>query len=144
MDTYRCVHNGQHPYLLPFRPDGSDQSLTQFQTVGYLLTGRLFHIPEYQRAYSWQTRQREDLFEDIKKVHSSGNDSTHFMATIVGLRRNKRSIAADEFIEIEVVDGQHRLTTITIILKSISKALKTVDGNRAKEIDSLLVKGDEL
>jgi len=56
----------------------------QFQTVGYLLTGRLFHIPEYQRAYSWQTRQRGDLFEDIKKVHSSGNDSTHFMATIVG------------------------------------------------------------
>jgi hypothetical protein len=116
----------------------------QFQTVGYLLTGRLFHIPEYQRAYSWQTRQREDLFEDIKKVHSSGNDSTHFMATIVGLRRNKRSIAADEFIEIEVVDGQQRLTTITILLKAISKALRTVDGNRAKEIDSLLVKGDEL
>jgi len=28
VDTYRCVHNGQHPYLLPFRPDGSDQSLT--------------------------------------------------------------------------------------------------------------------
>jgi hypothetical protein len=29
------------------------------------------------------------------------------MATIVGLRRTKRTIAADEFIEIEVVDGQH-------------------------------------
>jgi hypothetical protein len=116
----------------------------QFQTVGSLLAGRLFHIPEYQRAYSWQTRQREDLFADIRKVHASGNDSTHFMATIVGLRRNKRSIAADEFIEIEVVDGQQRLTTIAILLKGISKALRKEDEKRADEIDSLLVKGDEL
>ena len=35
----------------------------QFQTMGQLLTGRLFRIPEYQRAYSWERRQREDLFK---------------------------------------------------------------------------------
>ncbi|MGH9866489.1 MAG: GmrSD restriction endonuclease domain-containing protein, partial [Candidatus Acidiferrales bacterium] len=70
----------------------------QFQTLGNLLAGRLFHIPEYQRAYSWQTKQREDLFRDIQNVHSAANDSTHFMATIVGLRRSKRKIAADEYI----------------------------------------------
>jgi uncharacterized protein with ParB-like and HNH nuclease domain len=67
-----------------------------FQSVGKLLQGRLFHIPEYQRAFSWQTQHRKDLFRDIDKVCASGNDSTHFMATIVGLRRGKRSIAADE------------------------------------------------
>lgn len=30
MDTYRCAHIGQHPYLLSLRPDGLDQSLTVF------------------------------------------------------------------------------------------------------------------
>ena len=116
----------------------------QFQTVGVLLTERLFQIPEYQRAYSWQSKQRKDLFEDIQKVAESENDSTHFMATIVGLRRKKLSIASDAFVEIEVVDGQQRLTTLTILLKALSKALRPTDAKRANEIDALLVKGDDL
>jgi Protein of unknown function DUF262/Protein of unknown function (DUF1524) len=115
----------------------------QFQSIGNLIAGRLFKIPEYQRAYSWQSKQREDLFQDIEKVYLSGADS-HFMATIVGLRRKKLRIAADEFIDIEVVDGQQRLTTLTILLKAISKRLAEVEPKRAEEIDSLLVKGDDL
>ncbi len=75
-----------------------------YLTVGNLLSGRLFKVPEYQRAYSWQSKQRADLFGDIEKVFSSDSDSTHFMATIVGLRRKKKRIASDEFLEIEVVD----------------------------------------
>lgn len=113
-------------------------------TLGNLLYGRLFKVPEYQRAYSWQPKQRADLFGDIEKVFSSNSDSTHFMATIVGLRRRKKRIASDEFLEIEVVDGQQRLTTLTILLKALSKQMKTGDAHRAEEIDSLLVKGDDL
>jgi hypothetical protein len=119
----------------------------QFQSLGNLFNARLFRIPEYQRAYSWQPKQRQDLFLDIQKVHKSGSDSDHFMATIVGLRRKKRSIAAIEYTEIEVVDGQQRLTTLTILLKAISKALNRSDKTerkRAEEIDGLLVKGDDL
>jgi hypothetical protein len=115
----------------------------QFQSIGSLIAGRLFKIPEYQRAYSWQSKQREDLFQDIEKVYVSGADS-HFMATIVGLRRKKLRIAADEFIDIEVVDGQQRLTTLTILLKAISKRLAELEPKRAEEIDLLLVKGDDL
>lgn len=116
----------------------------QFQSVGALLTERLFRIPEYQRAYSWQSKQRRDLFADIQKVAESEKESTHFMATIVGLRRKKHQIASDEFVEIEVVDGQQRLTTLTILLKALSKAFRPTDVKRADEIDSLLVKGDDL
>ena len=115
-----------------------------YMTVGNLLSGRLFKIPEYQRAYSWQHKQRADLFGDIEKVFSSDSDSTHFMATVVGLRRKKKRIASDEFLEIEVVDGQQRLTTLTILLKALSKQMKSDDARRAEEIDSLLVKGDDL
>jgi hypothetical protein len=115
-----------------------------YMTVGNLLSGRLFKVPEYQRAYSWQPKQRADLFRDIEKVFSSDSDSTHFMATIVGLRRKKKRIASDEFLEIEVVDGQQRLTTMTILLKALSKQMKAGDTRRAEEIDSLLVKGDDL
>jgi hypothetical protein len=115
-----------------------------YLTVGHLLSGRLFSVPEYQRAYSWQFKQRADLFRDIEKVCESDSDSTHFMATIVGLRRKKKRIASDEFQEIEVVDGQQRLTTLTILLKAVSKQMKADDPHRAEEIDSILVKGDDL
>jgi len=115
-----------------------------YLTVGNLLSGRLFKVPEYQRAYSWQPKQRADLFGDIEKVFASDSDSTHFMATIVGLRRKKKRIASDEFLEIEVVDGQQRLTTLTILLKALSNQMKADDARRSEEIDSLLVKGDDL
>jgi uncharacterized protein with ParB-like and HNH nuclease domain len=93
----------------------------QHLTVSKLMQGRLFRIPDYQRAYSWQKRQRDDLFADIREVHRSGRD--HFMATVVGLARDTRVIDADEFAVVELVDGQQRITTLVILLKAIEKAL---------------------
>lgn len=116
----------------------------QHLTVSKLMQSRLFRIPEYQRAYSWQKRQREDLFEDIREVHRSGRD--HFMATVVGLARDTRSIDADEFSVVELVDGQQRVTTLVVLLKAIEKALDQSDPTEAKiyaDLNRLLVKGDD-
>jgi hypothetical protein len=116
-----------------------------YLTVGKLLAGRLFKIPEYQRAYTWGNKQRNDLFRDIKNVRAAGSDSMHFMATIVGMRRKtKRRVASDEFDEIEIVDGQQRLTTLTVLLKALAKQMRRGKLRDADEIDSLLVKGDDL
>ena len=112
--------------------------------VATLLQGRLFRIPEYQRAYSWGTRQRTDLFNDILEVHRSGRD--HFMATIVALARDTRTIGADEYRTVELVDGQQRITTIIVLLKAIEKALSIEDASQRKvkrETQELLVKNDE-
>ena len=112
-----------------------------------LLNGRLFHIPPYQRAYSWERKQRNDLFSDIKRLRMADGDAVHFMATMVGLSRGKKTIVTDEFQEVEVVDGQQRLTTLIILLKCLSMALSEEDRNEralADEIEALLVKGDEL
>lgn len=118
----------------------------QFMTLNQLLNGRLFKIPEYQRAYSWGRKQRDDLFSDITKLRT--NDRGHFLATMVGLRRKSVRIAADAFTELEIVDGQQRLTTITILLRAIEKRLRTDEGGTssklASDLQSLLVKGDNL
>lgn len=108
------------------------------------LTGRLFRIPEYQRAYSWEKKQRDDLFNDIRRVSESDED--HFMATIVALNRGKKAIIADTYSIYEIVDGQQRITTLTILLKAIWISL--VDDNKVvrrlrDEIGSLLVKTDD-
>jgi len=110
-------------------------------TLIELLNGRLFRVPEYQRAYSWEKKQRLDLFDDIKRMKTTGDD--HFMATIVGLMGERRSIASDSFTEVSLVDGQQRITTLVILLKAIEKALDAREKSKA-ELLSLLVKGDEL
>ena len=121
----------------------------QYLTLSKLLDGRLFRIPEYQRAYSWTSRERQDLFGDIKKVHDKGQDVGHFMAAVVCLRRDRQTLETDEFHVLEVVDGQQRLTTLIILLNTIKRALSLSDKAEAKlarELSELLVKveGDEL
>lgn len=117
----------------------------QHIALGGLFHGRLFRIPEYQRAYSWRSKQRNDLFGDIRRTWDKGSDATHFMATIVGLRRDKVTIITDEHQVIEVVDGQQRITTLILLLKAIAKVVDRSDpvGQRiGKEIDETLVKPD--
>jgi hypothetical protein len=79
----------------------------EFQTVGQLLNGRLFKIPENQRAYSWGKKQGEDLFRDIHKARQ-GVD--HLMATMVGLHRG--------VVTKDAVDGSGRASAIPDARKS--------------------------
>ena len=117
----------------------------EYLSLNALLKDRLFRIPPYQRAYSWQDKQREDMFEDIRELHGS-DQNIHFMATVVGLHRDTRRIGSDEYSIIEVVDGQQRLTTIVLLLKTIERKLNRSNDVRdleAWELQKLLVKQDD-
>lgn len=104
---------------------------------------RLFEIPSYQRAYSWTDKHRTDLFDDIKRSFAE-TSKTHFMNTIIGLKKGTREIIADEHAVIDIVDGQQRITTLTILYKAISKELNHSDKKDEKKlkkyIDEMLVK----
>ena len=118
----------------------------QHITVDQFFYGRLFRIPQYQRTYTWSTRQRRDLFNDIKRVHELGANRSHFMATVVGLRRNKQMIVATEHQIVEVVDGQQRITTLVILLNAIRKAADgsdNIEGKIKQEIRDSLIKDDD-
>ena len=109
-----------------------------------LLERRLFHIPEYQRSYSWSSRQRDDLFGDIDDVFKKGHNASHFMATIVCLRRDEKELGTSLFHVLDVVDGQQRLTTLIILLKAVQLVLSTSqseeDRQISEDIEHLLVK----
>ena len=106
-----------------------------------LLEDRLFSIPPYQRAYSWKARQRSDLFNDIEMAHSS--QSEHFMGVVVALAKDAPvSIPPNEFQEVELVDGQQRVTTITTLLKAVELALPEGD-EHSERLRRLLVKSDQ-
>jgi len=118
----------------------------KFLTLTDLLINRLFRIPQYQRSYSWGSKQREDMFEDIRGLRSRP-EQRHFMATVVGLNRGRKTIVTDEYSVIEVVDGQQRLTTLILLLKAIQLALKEKEAPHVKlavELQDILIKQDEL
>ena len=117
----------------------------KYLTLADLVSKRLFGIPEYQRAYSWQSKHRKALFDDISKLKSKPDGSTHFMATVVGLQRDRETIQTDEYTRLDTVDGQQRLTTLILLLKAIEKSLSDAERTEAvlrKEIANLLVKNE--
>lgn len=124
----------------------------QYYTLDELFQGRLFEIPDYQRAYSWTTRERKDLFNDIEKLYSyndyKNGDRTHFMATVVCCSKHKKEQHGTDIYEIfDIVDGQQRVTTLIILLKAIAKKLKTLhDPSFRKEmnrLEELLIKDND-
>ena len=119
----------------------------EYLTLDQLLANRLFRIPRYQRVYSWQHDQRADMFRDIKKLKDKPTNSFHFMATVVGLRRETTTIVTDQYNFIDIVDGQQRLTTLVLLLKAIEQKLDCevpTEKKLAQELRELLVKQDEL
>lgn len=84
-----------------------------------IVSKHFFKIPDYQRGYSWETRQLEDFKKDIENLYTK--DYRHFTGTIV----------ATESIENKslfyIVDGQQRITTLIILLNEASKHIKNTD-----------------
>lgn len=78
-----------------------------------------FLIPIYQRKYSWQAEQCEQLWHDI--IQASDNTTGHFVGSIVYIEREIYSVSA--IPQLLVIDGQQRLTTISLLLLALSKRL---------------------
>lgn len=118
----------------------------KYFTLSEMLQQRLFRIPDFQRAYSWESKQRKELFGDLQKVSEAEKSRHHFMSTIVCLQSGEvEGIGSDEFKVFEIVDGQQRLTTLIILLRAIAKQLDPENRQERKEkekLDELLVKDD--
>lgn len=99
-------------------------------------TGKTFKIPVYQRNYNWQERQCIKLFEDIENIVINNFNITHFIGTVVYVEGVKNY----EFEDCVIVDGQQRITTLTLILKAIMDTLAEDKKIKKEQIyDSYLV-----
>lgn len=77
----------------------------------------LYRIPPYQREYSWHKAQWEDLFEDLVEA-----DGSHFLGTIITLDQTTDTLEGNI---LHVIDGQQRLTTLTLLLAAVYSVLKS-------------------
>ena len=71
-----------------------------------------YRIPAYQRPYAWTREECSKLFEDLYSAFLTNSKNAYFLGSII-LIKNLRNKTFD------VVDGQQRLTTLTLLISSI-------------------------
>jgi len=77
--------------------------------------GGIYRIPRFQRDYSWKEEHWEDLWSDIIDLLQDGGDASHYMGYLVLQPRSGNSL--------DVIDGQQRLTTLSIIILSAMRKI---------------------
>lgn len=97
--------------------------------------GKIYTVPQFQRDYSWDQDNWEDLWNDILNIYEE-NDS-HYMGSIV-LQNNGNS-------NFQIIDGQQRFTTLSIISLAIISKIKelaadNIDKETNEERVDLLIK----
>lgn len=82
-------------------------------------TNVTYEVPAYQREYSWGKEQWDALFDDLVE---EGPESGHFLGTIICVNKTQNSTARTI---LELVDGQQRMTTLSIFLLALYSQLKS-------------------
>ncbi|WP_337529614.1 DUF262 domain-containing protein [Anaerotignum faecicola] len=72
-------------------------------------------IPDYQRAYVWDTDQVRDLLDDTISAYRENKEAQYFLGSMV-LKINEKSENNVSYTEYELLDGQQRITTVFLIL----------------------------
>jgi hypothetical protein len=109
---------------------------TELFTVSKIFNETLFRIPDYQRGYSWEIIQLKDFWSDLEqlaegKSHYTGVLTLETVPAEIWSRWDDDVwiIRSRRYTPYYVVDGQQRLTTVTILLQCILEAAKGTDLN---------------
>jgi uncharacterized protein with ParB-like and HNH nuclease domain len=92
----------------------------------------VFHIPDYQRPYAWETDEAKTLLSDLVEALESDAQEPYFLGSLVLIKQDGPNS--------DVVDGQQRLTTLTLLLSVLRRHLP--DKNAAALEKQLFQEGD--
>lgn len=96
------------------------------QTFSELMSNSTrYVVPRFQRDYSWEQEQWEDLWNDIKELDQEGS---HYMGYIVLQQREKN--------QYEIIDGQQRLVTLTLLILAYMSKLQSFINNGEDKDDN--------
>lgn len=86
------------------------------RTISQILTEQIrYEIPAYQRPYSWEKGNVEQLLDDVWEAYVA-NDEEYFIGSLITIEREKGRLY-------DVVDGQQRLTTLNLIFSRLRDAV---------------------
>ena len=109
---------------------------TANQTLRQLLgNGLAYIVPRFQRDYSWTESEWDDLWVDIMEMYSGDGEPAHYMGYFVLQSSDSRNF--------EIIDGQQRITTLSIIILSALKVLKDLV-KQGVDSDSNMIRAKQL
>lgn len=88
----------------------------QLEGIGGVLKSKRFKVPAYQRSYAWEKEHVEALLEDIREAINS-KESEYFLGSLV--------VTGPLDQRYDVVDGQQRLTTVSLLIAAIKDKFKS-------------------
>lgn len=95
---------------------------TETHFLQFLQPANQFVIPIYQRTYSWTLKQCEQLWHAITQAALDQTTSGHFLGSIVYINRGLHQVTLVH--QLLVIDGQQRLTTLSLLLTALGKAIE--------------------
>lgn len=121
---------------------------TEAKLLSFLQKSPQFIIPIYQRTYSWTEKQCRQLWDDILRAGASDAITVHFIGSIVYVEQGLSQVTHQS--PLLVIDGQQRLTTVSLLLEALARAVgddEPIDGFsapklRAYYLTNALEKGD--
>ncbi|WP_442766724.1 DUF262 domain-containing protein [Mitsuokella multacida] len=95
-----------------------------------------YHIPAYQRPYAWTKTETEELFDDLYDFYKTEPHDSFFLGSIVLIKDESKPYA-------DVIDGQQRLTTLSILFAVMTDLFQT-PSVKDNCMEYLQEKGNEL
>jgi len=108
---------------------------TEAKMLDFLKRSPQFVVPIYQRTYSWNERECDQLWDDIMRAGRNKDVSAHFVGSIVYVEEGLYSVSSQS--PLLVIDGQQRLTTVILLIEALARHLGTsepVEGFSAKKL----------
>ena len=108
---------------------------TEAKFLKFLKDSPQFVIPIYQRTYSWTEKECRQLWDDIIRCGLNESISVHFVGSVVYIEEGLSQISHQA--PLLVIDGQQRLTTVSLLLAALAEALgseEPVDGFSARKV----------
>jgi uncharacterized protein with ParB-like and HNH nuclease domain len=123
--------------------------MKELQTLEDVFNKKLFRIPDYQRGYAWGKKQLVEFWEDLisldkRRSHYTGVLSIKEVPEETSSKWNDESWLLNRYKPYFVVDGQQRLTTISIFLQCLVEAVKCHPSTKGVLEESIFLGDDTL
>jgi uncharacterized protein with ParB-like and HNH nuclease domain len=92
-----------------------------------------FIIPIYQRTYSWTLKECQQLWADILRAGATEEIGVHFIGSVVHIDEGLGNLAVQA--PKLVIDGQQRLTTVTLLLTALAEVLSDLPEEQQEPIE---------
>ena len=106
---------------------------TEAKFLDFIKKSPQFVIPIYQRTYSWTEPECLQLWDDILRTGADDAITAHFVGSIVYIEKGIYQVTSQS--PLLVIDGQQRLTTLSLLLTALSKTLEALPEDQREPVD---------